>query len=144
MIVEHGVGHYDAGWRQIEAEWFMNARGAAKRENVRNGFEMCEISDKAFLYFPKVSNIRKDTRMCFYAACNNPHGCTIEVREDSSQGNLLGVCEIPHTTETSRDDWRGYRTFMCQLRNTSGCKNICLVFKGIGDNLCRLDWFRFV
>lgn len=139
MIIEHGVGQYQAGWNRIEAEWYMSASGVEKVENSRFGFELGEMVDGSNVLFPKVHGIPQNARMAFYAACNSA-GCSIEVHEKEPDGPILGECRLD---PTGTFEWMGYRTFLCTLENTGGTKDLCFVFRGDGKDFLRLDWFRF-
>jgi hypothetical protein len=110
-----------------------------KLENRRFGFDVGAVSDGGFLVFPRVAGLPENAGACFYAACVSA-GAEIEVREASAEGPLLGVCRIEHT---GTYDWMGYRTFCCHLCNAPGTKDLCLVFRGAGNDFLRLDWFRF-
>jgi len=139
MIMEHGVGQYDADWNKIEAEWYMGAHLAEKVENRRFGFDIGRMESGGHLYFPKIKNVKENTGITFYASCISSGG-VIEVRENNLGGPLLGSCQIENTGSL---EWMGYKTFTCKLDNTAGTKNLYLVFKGEGKDLFRLDWFKF-
>ena len=140
IIAEHGVGHYDASWNKIEAEWFMAAERVEKRENPSRGFDVVVVGDGGYLNFPNVRNLKHNTSLCLYAASHNPSGCVVEIRESSAAGTLLGRCEIPCTFGHGV---LAYNTFTCQLANITGTMDLCLVFKGVGTELLLLDWFKF-
>lgn len=140
LIVEYGVGQYNAEWDKIQAEWYMAAEGNEKGENPRRGFDIIKITDGSYLYYPNIHNIKENTGIHFYAACGNNTGGMIEIRADAPNGKLLGTCQV---TPTGSWNWWGYRSFTCNLNNTSGCKNLYLVFRGEGDDILHLDWFSF-
>ena len=132
-----GVGQYDATWNKIQAEWYFGASdGLSKRENA-TGFEIRTITNNAYLYFPKFRNLTANASLSFYVSSANSGGGTIEVRQDSATGTLLGSCAVPNT-----GSWTTYQTVNCNLSNSAGTKEIYLVFKGSGTELMRLDWFR--
>lgn len=54
-----GVGQYDAGWKMIQAEWYMKADGVTKRESPNGGFEVRSVRDGGYLCFPNVVNLAK-------------------------------------------------------------------------------------
>jgi arabinoxylan arabinofuranohydrolase len=140
LIAEFGVGHYDAAWNKIEAEWFMAARHVEKRENQGLGFDAVATSDGACLRFPKVRNLKPTAGICFYAACNNPAGCVVEIRSGGPDGPLLGRCEIP---STFGHGILAYNTFTCRLAGVPDTLDLWLRVKGSGTELLRLDWFKF-
>jgi hypothetical protein len=137
LIVEMGVGQYDAQWNKIEAEWFMAAHNCAKRENPRLGFDMTEIQDGSYLHYPKIRNVPQNALIHFYAS---PKVETkIEIRSGSVDGPLLGVAEMAPGFMA----WKGYRSFNAQLKNSAGELDLYLVFHGSGKSLLDLDWFSF-
>ena len=139
MIMEYGVGQYEASWNKIEAEWFMACENVSKKEHPHYGFTVHGRPD-GYIYFPNIHDVPENASISFFATCVNPYGSIIEVREENASGKLLGECHIPYTNYS---DWRGYRTFVCDLVNTAGDKNLCFVFKGQGEDLVHLDWFKF-
>jgi arabinoxylan arabinofuranohydrolase len=140
LIAEHGVGHYDARWNKIEAEWYMAAEGVAKTENASGGFDVRVINDEASLFFPKVHDLQPNASVCFYAANPGPEPCRVEIRQHDANGTLLGALEIP---STFAHGVCGYDTFPCPLRNPAGTLDLHFVFHGRGRTLLALDWFKF-
>lgn len=132
---DNGVGQYDAEWDNIEAEWFMAGDQIKKGENA-GGFEVSSCQHSGYLYYPNIRNVKENATLLIYA---NPHlGGTVEVREGSVNGPLLGKVAIP--LEASKN----YFTYRCPLQNTAGVKNIYLVFKGTArKNLFSIDWIKF-
>ncbi len=137
LIVEMGVGQYDAQWNKIEAEWFMAAHNCSKKENPRLGFDVSNIKDGSYLYYPKVRNIPKNALIHFYASPTVD--TTIEIHSQSVDGPLLGTCLL----EPGFLAWKGYRSFSTRLNNSGGEEDIYLVFRGEGESLVNLDWFSF-
>lgn len=137
LIVEMGVGQYDAQWNKIEAEWFMAAGNCAKKENPRLGFDVSNIKGGSYLYYPKVRNIPKSALIHFYAS--PVVNTTIEIHSESIDGPLLGTCLL----EPGFLAWKGYRSFSTRLNNSGGEEDIYLVFRGEGESLVNLDWFSF-
>jgi len=132
-----GVGQYDSTWAEIQAEWYFAASaGTEKRENA-DGFEVRVSEDGAYLAFPKIQNLPTNASLYFRVASTNTVGCTIEVREGSPSGTLLGSADVLQTGSSST-----YQTVKAVLNNSAGTKDIYLVFKGGGDELVRLDWFK--
>ena len=143
LIVEYGVGQYDARWTKIEAEWFMAAAGVEKRENPRRGFDVAALRDGASLSFPNIQHLPENAHISFYAASHHPHqpaGVEIEIHQDTPDGPLLGRCPVP---ETGSWDWFGYRSLLCELRNPPGTTHLVFVFRGAAPDLLHLDWFKF-
>jgi len=132
-----GVGQYDAFNHRTEAEDYFKVSSAETREGISGGFVVQSITSDSRLCYPRVMNLCANTSMKFYAASKD--GCEIEVREDSPDGKVLGVCKVGPTG--GLDD---YRVVECKLANEAGTANMWLIFKGKGEGeLLRLDWFAF-
>ncbi|MEI6197929.1 MAG: carbohydrate-binding protein, partial [Verrucomicrobiota bacterium] len=67
-----------------------------------------------------------------------PSGGTIQIREGSADGKLLGRCLVPKT-----GGWDKYQIVSCVLNNQAATENLCLIFQGGAGELMRLDWLAF-
>ena len=136
LIKMYGVGEYEAGWKKIEAEWYMGISGAVKSENAAGGFEISGISNNDSLSFPNIHYVPDDATITFNASANGPG--TIEIHKDSAAGELLGRVAVEST-----GNWRKYKTFTGQLENPYGRHSLVFVFKSKqGDaDFLHLDWF---
>jgi arabinoxylan arabinofuranohydrolase len=132
-----GVGNYDANWERIEAEWYFAMDGARKRQSPEGGFEIQGITNGAWLKFPRVKNMRANSRLSFRVASANPRGGRILIHRTDERGPLLGTCEVPST-----GGWDSYAIVSCDLQNEAGTNDICLVFQGDLEPL-RLNWLAF-
>jgi len=133
-----GVGKYDASMSPIEAENYFKAANVKKKECPEGGYEICDIKSGSFLVYLKIMNLKSNTVLEFRFSSANQSGGTIEIHENGVDGKLLGTCKIPNT-----GGWTVYKTISCKLNNESGQKDICLTFKGDGNELLRLNWFGF-
>ncbi|MEM7473524.1 MAG: family 43 glycosylhydrolase [Planctomycetota bacterium] len=131
-----GVGQYNAGWDSIEAEWFMKSEGVAKRENRAGGFAIHCARSGGYLCFPNMAELEKQNQLIFEVSSAN--GARIEVRSKGPQGKLLGVCEVPATALS-----KSYIEVACELDDCQNVQDICLVFRGQGEDFLRLDRFKF-
>ncbi len=57
-------------------------------------------------------------------AASATNGGTIEMRLDTPEGELLGACAVPNT-----GDWQSWRSFIAQIKPTTGIQTLCLVFR---------------
>jgi len=138
-IQERGVGQYDTSWGLIKGEWcFAASDGIIKKEND-GGFEIGGIRCGSYLYFPNVSGMRQNALM-FIRAASSGCSCTVEVREGSPFGSVLGRCRIQNVGSCSLGT---YADLPCRLENTHGTHGLCFVFRGEGDDLLRFDGFHF-
>lgn len=131
-----GVGQYDADWDKIQAEWYMKADKVEKKESLNGGFEIQNIKNDGSLYFPNVYNLESKKSMVFNVSALAD--AKIEVRANSKDGKLLGICNINKTEELG-----SYKTITCNLLDTDGVKNIYLNFKIQKEDALHLDWFSF-
>lgn len=65
-------------------------------------------------------------------------GGSIQVREDSASGTLLGTCTVAPT-----GCWQGWSDVWCSLSGASGTHNLYLVYTGTGgaSNLFNIQWY---
>jgi arabinoxylan arabinofuranohydrolase len=111
--------------------------GARKRQSPEGGFEIQGITNGAWLKFPRVKNMRANSRLSFRVASANPRGGRILIHRTDERGPLLGTCEVPST-----GGWDSYAIVSCDLQNEAGTNDICLVFQGDLEPL-RLNWLAF-
>ncbi|MGQ1783602.1 MULTISPECIES: family 43 glycosylhydrolase [unclassified Saccharicrinis] len=133
---ETGVGQYDASWDCIQAEWYMKANGAAKRECLTGGFELQNIQHGATLIYPNMANIQSQKSVKFHLASSV--GGVIEVRSGHANGKLLGKAIVKPTGGNDK-----YTYVSCNLVDAKEVEDICFHFVGKGDDLMRLDYFVF-
>ena len=132
-----GVGQYDAHWKKIKAEWYFAASDGIQKHENSTGFEMRNLTNGSWLAYPNFQNLSRNLRLSFRVASANPDGGSIEIHRDRVDGPVLDQCVVPNT-----GDWTNYQTITCNFRNHAGTSNLCLVFKGSGGELMRLDWFK--
>lgn len=130
-----GVGQYDAAQARIEAEDFFASEKAEVREIPGDNFEMRGLRDGSTLTYPRVKNLPQDATLALRLSSATGGG-TLEVREGSATGKLLGSLAIPAT-----GGWDKYQTLPCPLKNAAGQTGLCFVFKG-KDECARLDWWK--
>ena len=132
-----GVGQYDLSWQHIEAEWYFAASDGLVKHETPSGFEMRNITDGAWLHFPKVLNMAHDQKLSFRVASAKCDCGRIEIRRGALDGERLGTVVVPNTGA-----WSAYETVTTQLSNPAGKHDLYFVFKGEGDELMRFDWWR--
>jgi hypothetical protein len=132
-----GVGEYDGSSSRIEAEDYFKSVNAEQGECPAGGFEMRDLTTSSELYYPRVMNLRANTRMSFSAASAGAGG-NIEVHAGSPSGALLGTCHITNT-----GGWDKFQTFTSQLTNARRTIDLCLTFTGGPGDLMHIDWLGF-
>lgn len=134
----YGVGQYNAEWPKIQAEWYFASEGVEKTDNVVGDFEIQQISNGEWLKFPAVKNLKSKATISFCFSSENKKGGVIEIREGAVDGKLLGKCKVSPTKS-----WNSYKTISCKLENDEKTMDIFMVFRGDGNELIHLDWFKF-
>ena len=142
MIVEYGVGQYDGNWNRIEAEWYMRAENAVKKENVgMPGFSV--VCDKrAVLFYPKVRNLSDKYAVDFFGAFNGGGG-TIELREGCENGKLLGFGRIEKASRRPYC-WNGIGRYVISIdEKLPDVLDICVVINPDEGAVATIDRFNF-
>ena len=117
---------------QIEAEDFCNQSGI-EVVGTAVGF----INNGDWVSYNNVDfNSGVDSIEMSVASGNS--GGTIEVREGSTLGTLLGTVEVPAT-----GSFTTWKTVKANVLETSGEKDIYLMFTGGSGALFDIDWFTF-
>lgn len=138
FIQDVGVGQYDAAWDAIKGEWYFAASdGICKKENA-DGFELRGITDDSYLYFQNVNGMRQNALLHLLVSNGNSTPCTVEIREGSPFGAVLGCCKVENT-----GGFEKFAEVSCQLENTHGTHGLCFVFRGEEEELLRFESFRF-
>ncbi|MEI6077022.1 MAG: family 43 glycosylhydrolase [Verrucomicrobiota bacterium] len=133
-----GVSQYDAAQSKIEGEDYFDAEKAEIKECPSGGFEVRGLGERSRLVYPNVKNLPKHSTVAFRVASARPSGGTIQIREGSADGKLLGRCLVPKT-----GGWDKYQIVSCVLNNQAATENLCLIFQGGAGELMRLDWLAF-
>lgn len=142
LIAEYGVGQYDADWRKIKAAWYMKGSNVRKIENIWGGFDVNVQDADSELYYPNVYGLKEKSKIWFWANCENKAGTWVEVWNDRTN-EKIAECHIPYTNVPCHV---GYEIFGCDIHAEHADENktsIRLTFRGEGENLMRLHWFRF-
>lgn len=116
-----GVGQYDCS-KTIQAEWYFAASDGTSKQEGGTGFVVGNTSNLNQLYYPKILNVAADASISVNVSSTNSNG-TIEVRQDKSNGRLLGTINVPNTGSLAI-----YQTVSTKLKCKAGAKNIYLVF----------------
>ena len=128
----NGVGQYDSDWDCIEAEWFMAAsKENIKIENTKRGFSLGNIEQNDYVYYPNIRNVKNKTQLIFNLEVRSSG--TIEIREDSLDGRIIGVCSVK----------KGDKNVAVNINPLINDINMYIIFKD-GDNFCIIDSFSFL
>lgn len=137
LIVEYGVGHYDAQWNKIQSQWYMKGTGIKKIQNSRYGFDILTTSEGS-VWYPNIEHIENKKCISFFASSSCPQGGEIEVHE-MEHGEIIGGCDVKYTGSS----WRSYRMFTCSLSFEKEVQGLYLTLRVKGQGELRLDYFKF-
>ncbi len=142
LIVEYGVGKYDANWNHIETEWFMSAENAVKVENIgMPGFSVV-CREKAVLKYPKVFGLSDKIAVAIVGKCLGGSGI-LELREKDEDGKLLADFQIPESGV--RYGWNSRMRLALDFQDQlSDEMDLCWVFKSDNGAEFTFDYFRFI
>jgi alpha-L-arabinofuranosidase len=117
-----GEGEEETG--RIPAAGFASQQGVQKAPCEEGGECIGWIEDGDWVCYEKVDFGQRADRLTIRAASVTSGG-DIEIRLDKPDGELLGACTIPNT-----GGWQSWRSFVAEIKPTSGVKTLCLVFTG--------------
>ena len=139
FIKKVGVGQYNAKWDEIRGEWFFDASdGIVKKENA-DGFALRGITDGAHLTFPNIKNMPENATLSICVSNGNDTPCTVEVRKEDENGEILGKCTVGNTGGFDK-----YQTFDIGLKNNAGTQGLCFVFRSDASEALLFDRFSFI
>jgi hypothetical protein len=138
-----GVG--TSAYSRIKAMLFSGQSGVETSQDCGGGdIGKCVsyIENNDYIYFNNVTFSILGTSGFEAQVASDNYGGTIEVRDGSPSGDLLGTLTVNNT-----GGWNNWATVKCDLSLSGGTmnskKNIYLVFKGGSGYLFNLNWFKF-
>lgn len=126
-----GVGQYDCS-EKIQAENFFAASDEVYKKETETGFAVSGLENTSYIYFQRILNLSDNAEFIISATCNSDNG-TLEVRQNTETGDLLGTLHLNNTNNS-------FEEFKCQLNNNEGLNNIYIVYKG--DGRAEIDWIK--
>lgn len=129
-----GVGEYDANNGIIEAEDYFKASAITKKERGNNGFEMTDIGNNNFLIFNNIKGLKGKNRIEIYATPQKD--VQIKIHENSPKGKVLASYYL-------KENKTNQNKTIFDFPRGKDKQSLCFVFKGIGDDLLRMDSFSF-
>jgi arabinoxylan arabinofuranohydrolase len=129
----NGVGQYDAKWDKVEAEWYM-AADKVRKNDFEEGFEIDEISDKGYLYYPNIRNLTENSKLILKIKPLKKG--KLIIRSNSIDGKVIGTL-IFGSKKSSK-----YEMDTVMLTNAGGINNLYFTFSG-SKKMAAIDWFKF-
>ncbi|MFC1652663.1 carbohydrate-binding protein [Planctomycetota bacterium] len=110
--------------KHIKANSFESHKGIQKAPCSEGGECIGWIDHGDWVRYEQVDMGKHCTQIDIRAASATKGGI-IEIRLDTADGALLGICTIPNT-----GGWQAWASFPVTIKPTSGIKTLCLTFKG--------------
>lgn len=124
-------------YKRVEAETIAWSEGLKTNKNYKVGVYVTSVHHNDYIQV-KAVDFKKGAKS-FEACAASQNGGKIELRLDSKDGKLLGICDIPHTGELNN-----WKTFTTEVEKVKGIHDLFLVFKGgEEDELFNLDYWKF-
>lgn len=123
------------GLNGIEAEDFNTCKGIVLSEDRRR---VSSVNEGYYTLYQNVDFGSTGAIRAIFNAGAAADGGTIEIRLDHADGELLGRATIGNTGSYS-----ALKEVVCEMTETTGVHDICLLYKGTGKFLFELDNFRF-
>ena len=101
---------------------FAAQHGIQTEPNTEGGKNVGWIEHGDWVRYDKV-DFGQDTNQMEIRASSATHGGIIEIRLDTPDGELLGMCPVPNT-----GGWHMWSSFKAKIKPVSGTKTICMVF----------------
>jgi hypothetical protein len=141
FMKEAGVGQYEASWPAIKGEWFFAASDGIVKGECGSGFDLRGIRNGSYLGYQNIHGMRQNALLFLRLASRNRRPCTVEVREGSPFGTVLGSCRFG---KVGNYDVGSFEEIPCRLENRAGTHSLCFVFRCEEEgDLIRFEDFHF-
>lgn len=110
-----------------------------KQNNNEEGrLHVLEIKNNDWLMFKSI-DLADGAKSINTIAASKDKGCTIEIRLDKKDGELIGTIKIDDT-----GDWKMLKTVTTSLKNCKGIHDIYFLVNGSEGILANLESFKFI
>lgn len=123
-------------YKRVEAETMAWSQGLKTDKADPVGMYVTSVHHNDFLQL-KAVDFKKGAKSFAVSAATITSG-EIEIRLDSADGTLIGVCEIKNT-----GGWNNWQTFTTQVKKVEGVHDLYFVFKGGDGEMFNLDYWKF-
>lgn len=123
-------------FKRVEAETIAWSVGLKTASDSISGVYVSQIENGDYLTVRSVDFGKGATRFSAFAGAVSAGG-SIEIRLNGVDGPLLGVCPVKATGDLTR--WAEHS---CKIAKTQGIHDICLLFKGEGQQMFNFDWWK--
>lgn len=124
-------------YKRVEAETIAWSEGLKTASDSKTGVFITKIDNGDYINVCSV-DFGKGAKKFEASMASESTGGQIEIRLDSVDGELLGVCEVKNTGGLHK-----WAVQSCKVKKTNGIHNLCFVFKGGDSQLFNFDWWQF-
>lgn len=123
-------------FKRVEAETMAWSEEVKSEKNIQKEVFVTKIDNNDYIEVREVDFNAGAKKFKVTAA--SLKGGKIEIRLNDKDGQVIGVCDVGHT-----GDLNTWKEFECKVKKTKGVHTLFLVFKGNGESLFNLDWWKF-
>ena len=126
-------------YRRVEAETMAWGYGLKAENHKNGGLYITDIDDNEYLCVRGVDFGKKGAKKFSVSAACVEKGGMIEIRLDSTEGQVIGSVSISPTGGLDI-----YKQMSCRIKNAKGVHDLYFCFKGEkGNKLFNLDYWEF-
>jgi arabinoxylan arabinofuranohydrolase len=134
--VKESVSFLDPRTR-VQAETIAWSEGLKTATDSKTGVYVTKIDNGDYIKVRSVDFGKRSIK--FEASVSSASaGGEIEIRIDSVDGELLGICKVENT-----GGWQNWTVQTCKVKKTKGVHDLYFVFKGGDGQLFNFDWWKF-
>ena len=122
---------------RVEAETICYSEGVRTEKCTMGGMSLCRLQDGGYV---KVAGVDFASGASAFTAsvASGGEGGVIELRLDSRDGDMIGVCSVAPT-----GGWQDWQEVSCQVSGARGVHDLYLVFRGRSGEMFGVDWWQF-
>ena len=124
-------------YKRTEAETIAWSEGLKAASDTKTGVYVTQIDNGDYIKVRSV-DFGKGAKGFEAGVASSSAGGNIEIRLNSVDGELLGICEIKNT-----GGYQNWAVQSCKVKEVKGIHDLYFVFKGEKPNLFNFDWWKF-
>ncbi|NLE01913.1 MAG: family 43 glycosylhydrolase [Fibrobacter sp.] len=132
------IGHLNP-YDTTQAETINWASGVKTEKCSEGGMNVCRIESGDYIRVKGVDFGTGGAKGFIARVASNTSGGKIEVRLDTTNGTLIGTCDIPGT-----GGWQAWTTKACDISGASDVHNVYFMFTGGSCSLFNFSWWKFI
>lgn len=122
---------------RVQAETIAFSKGLKTVSDSKNGVYVTKIDNSDYIKVRSV-DLGNEVKRFEASVASSSLGGQIEIRLDSVDGQLLGICEVKNT-----GGMHNWATTTCKLKKSKGVHDLYFVFKVKEGQSFNFDWWKF-